>query len=223
MIAGRTPSRGATGNRIDDAIDLLMDARVALEAAGESMAATYVDGAMVSLRFARGQVLRFERTSTPWPIGPSGSERVVFANGLSAPIYSAPIGPDRHVWTRGRLVADAMVAEASADHEIPMGDARDLGRDLQGSAAGRRLAASPVGSAMLVDALSSWSWFHPDADRDWMVCRAGARSVVSMISGGRSPRMLADHLAGRFVDREALEVIESVGWRRCPEERGLFS
>ena len=208
------PLREAAEHVIDQVVDL----RAAVDGHGSSMAVSYVDGAVVALRYALAILLRLERDA---PLGRSerpDRRRVVFADGTPTDVFIAPSGHEG-VTTRLRATAGGFDVIPDAD-VVPQGHrAVDLGFDLSCSEPALRLASSPVGAALLHDALAQRSWLHPAGEHPWAIGRSGARSLVAILSRGAQHRQLADHLRGRSVDERVLRIIEGLGWRRYGAER----
>ena len=209
-----SPLRDAFEAVVDEVVNL----RVAVEGHGSSMAVSYVDGAVVALRYALAVLLRLDLDV---PLGRSeraDRRRVVFADGTPTDVF---IAPSRHdgVTSRLRMTGTGFEADPDADVTLRRHSAIDLGVDLASSEAARSLASNPVGAALLHDALVQRSWLHPGGEHPWAIGASGARTVVSMLSGGARHRQLADHLRGRAVDERVLRIIEGLGWRRYAAER----
>ena len=208
------PLRDAMEHVVDQVVDL----RVAVAGHGSSMAVSYLDGAVVALRYALAIMLRLELDAPLDASERSGCRRVVFADGTPTDVFVTPSGHEGVV-SRVRLTASGLERDLDADVGLRQHQAVDLGVDLTGCEAARRLASSPVGAAMLHDALVQRSWLHPAGEHPWSVGASGARSLVAVLAGGRQHRQLADHLRGRVVDERVLRVIEGLGWRRYAAER----
>lgn len=199
-------------------IDRVVDLRAAVDGQGSSMAVSYVDGAVVALRYALAILLRLERDA---PLGRSerpDRRRVVFADGTPTDVFVAPSGHEG-VTSRLRVTTAGFDVDPDADVASHGHRALDLAFDLSGSEPARRLASSPVGAAMLHDALVQRSWLHPAGEHPWAIGGSGARSLITVLSGGAHHRQLAGHLRGRAVDERVLRIIEGLGWRRYGAER----
>lgn len=121
---------------------------------------------------------------------------------------------------RGRVADDGRGSpvfhdEPDADRPAAPRVVHDLGRDLVCSAS-CEVSRTPALAVALELALACGSWLHVASGTRWFVDPAGARTIVRMLG---SPVTIADEgrrRLGGFVDREALVLIERLGWRQAP-------
>lgn len=195
---------------MEDLAERLHD--VASEAAGLGypFARTYIAAAITSLRLAHASLLVAEDKGSSGSKVEGAAIRLTFADGLPTGVF---MQPERGCHVRGRCHDGAFVHDPRADGDLPLLRPVDLGADILRSDDARSLAAGSVAAALLADALGSRSWKHPASPHPWSVGKAAARSLVSALAG-TAVRPLAAELSGVILDREALVLIESLGWRR---------
>lgn len=129
----------------------------------------------------------------------------------------------RGLAVRGRVVEDASGSlhfedDPTADRWPAPPAAHDLGRDLVRDGP-TDINRTPALAAALELALVSGSWCHVDSGKRWFADRAGARAILRMMG---SPFTLPEGAAARLnglVDREALVLVERLGWRHLPTPR----
>jgi len=203
---------------LERAIELASDVRGGLVGSGASFAMIYVDAAIRSMRHARAALIRHGTCDSATSSDDDGWHRLVFADGMPTAVLLRR-DPRTDVWLRGRIEGAEVVRTDGADVDWAWPGAVDLGADLLGSPEARAFAASPIGSAMLMDALAYGSWFKPASATRWTTGRAAARAIVVALAAGAAVGSLAPTLAGARVDRDVLLLIESLGWRRDPASR----
>lgn len=208
---------------LDTAVEHAVDARGRLVGSGNSMALTYVDAAVRSLRFA--QAILSMRAGTDAPAAdPRGDPwvRITFCNGMPTSVFLRH-ETDTGTWVRGVAVpgGGAVRPQSAAECDWRTAPSPDLGREILESGTARAIVQGPVGAALLFDALANFPWFYPATATRWTAGVAAARSLIAALAEGRAPLALHGMLAARHVDRDVLAMIESLGWRRDPS--GLFS
>ena len=108
--------------------------------------------------------------------------------------------------------------EPQADRWAAPAVLHDLGRDLVREDL-CDISRTPALGVALELALASGSWLHASSGTRWFVDRAGARAIVRMLGSPVAASEDAARRLGGFVDREALLMIESLGWRHLPTPR----
>ena len=197
---------------MEDLTERLHDVAGDVAGRGHSFARTYVAAAITSLRLAHAAIVVAQEEGPSRSLGEGMPIRLTFANGLPTDVFiQLELERDHHV--RGRFQDGALVRVPGADADLPPLRPADLGSDILRSDAARSLASGPMAAALLADALGSRSWKHPASPHPWSVGKVAARSLVGALTGS-AVRPLAADLSGRILDHEALELIESLGWRR---------
>lgn len=205
---------------LERAIELATDVRGELVGTGHSFAKIYLDAAIRSMRHARTALIRAAMRELPGDPGPEGWRRLTFADGMPTAVFLQH-DPTSDVWVRGRMADGQPVRSDGADVDWAGPMAVDLGADLLASAEARTLAATPIGSALLMDALAHTAWFKPASSTRWTAGVTSARSLVTALADGSAVGALVPGLAGQWIDRDVLLLIEGLGWRRDPAARWL--
>lgn len=209
--------RGVSAD-LERAIEFATDVRGELVGTGHSFSMIYLDAAIRSMRHARAALLRAAMAELPGTSAEDSWRRMVFADGMPTPVHLRA-DPAEEVWIRGSAGVDGVEPCEGVECEWRRPIAIDLGADLLASPLARELAGGVAGASLLMDALAYQTWFRPDHATRWTAGVASARSIVTALSGGAAVSALAPAIAGRFVDRQVLLMIEELGWRRDPAAR----
>jgi hypothetical protein len=203
---------------LEEAIEAAVDVRGDLAGADASHAAIYVDAAIRSMRHARAWLIRRDARRWRPSVRSDGWWRMTFSDGMPTSVLLRA-DADTGLWIRGVEEEGAAVARTGAEVEWRQPQARDLGAELLSCPSARAMAAGPVGAALLMDALAHQTWFLPDDARRWASGVTGARAIVGALAEGAFVGAPAPGLSGLGVDRDALRIIEALGWRRDPAAR----
>lgn len=201
-------------------IEDLHDVAGAVADRGHGMARTYVAAAITSLRLATSMMIAEGTTDelrdAPYRLGQA--RRLRFVDGLPTDVF---VLEERGVSTRGRMGDAGFLRDPDADFTVPAVRTADLGADLLGSALARDFVVKPLAAALLAEARGSRGWKHPASSHSWSCSRTAARSIISTLTGGIAVRSLRDDFGASVLDRRALAIVESLGWRRHVGDRDL--
>ena len=198
--------RGIT--QIADALEalhpLIHAVEVGLSGLGVPVAPLYLASARGSLHHAARYISRHCST-----YGRQAGEEIVEGSGISLQSCAK-----RHwVGVRHQQVGSTLVEDPVAELP-PRAASPNLASALIRSNAADELCAGPVGAMLLADALADERWLHLASGTKWSTDAAGARVLVSAISGGRSFPGRPAGIRHRMIDREVLSLLTSLGWSR---------
>lgn len=154
------------------------------------------------------------------PDGSTGTVRAVAP--MKVPESGVWLRPDpgmEGLWRRGIVSSetDGMLFRDDAAAELPPvpHPGPDLARDLV-DRCGADLSRTPALAAALEATLVSGSWLHLGTGRRWFSDAASARTLVRMLGGPVAPARDGIGRLRGMLEREAVLMIEGLGWRHVP-------
>jgi hypothetical protein len=215
VIASATLVHGTPEEAIVAACGTLIEAGVELvrmTASSPSRARVYIEGAVDALRFAREEAEhQARRPAAPNAPLAGGAVLLPHTDIALVPIGIGALAARARITRRGSRLSlrrDPHADEASRDVRPA------LVCHVLGSERMRNLAAGPIFSALLDNALASHDWLHLPSDTLFQGSEGAAGPIVDALAEGRCWRRLAWTDMRGLVDCVVSDELAALGWHR---------